>query len=380
MKSIHPEQGLPATGEYPGAVSYGDVVDALDRNLAFFHSPESIAQTIEYAKRVGALVMGGIDSVRMVSGDGFPYYVARLPEPLAPVPEIGRFNTEQREHHSQHVFTVEEYGGGATLVSLDSLRKERPAVGQSNKYGLEKLGITASADEGSSRTTPVSLAAHRREGRIVLESDLLPCPDCIATNDFSNLRDACGPCELTPFKPRDVLRVLNDVDMQVVTDEDPEEISAYIRELIHEAGAPCNDESLEFVLRQAGIDFPVDMTVIRTDELLDGLSRLREPSDWAAVTVEGLKLWLRDEPKRWTLGRDFVFSMEPLLTRAADTEVVDAFLETKRAFLKAHDPGVVLKEVANMPRAHGRLMQSPKVREGVWLHLTGQDAPFLSAI
>jgi len=359
------------------AITYGHLLRGLKANYDFFHSPDALRTTIQYATEVGKELMRVNPSVQMVSGDGFPYYMARLDSPPVPVPEIHRFNQEEVTYYEGLVMSDDDFGDGSKLQSLTELRQTYPSAGTRDRYGVEKAGKQKNAPLVDLEQA-LPLSKHVDKGDMEVDSHEWPCPHCVATNNLPNLRDPCGPCNLTSFKPRDILRAFHDVDIQVIVDGNAEDEVGNIRSTLHAMGVPCNDESLEAVIRGAGQLFPVDVTVMSRIDYLNGLALLREPGDWDAVRVDAIKLWLKDEKKRWTLGRDFVFSMEPLVARSVETDVLAAFLQTRRDFLTVHPLEDVLNQLSLLPRSHGRMMQSPEIRNGVIRHLQSGDAPFLT--
>src|SRR5256885_13232670 len=76
-------------------ITYSELVAGIAKNREYFLSPDAVADTINYGKYVGEILLRNIPEAMVVFGDGFPYYVARIDNTPAPIQEIGRFQEEQ---------------------------------------------------------------------------------------------------------------------------------------------------------------------------------------------------------------------------------------------------------------------------------------------
>ncbi len=351
-------------------VTHADVLRALQETQLFFSSPESIPTTIKNAQQTAELIMRNLPDVKLVLADGYPFYICRIDDPTIPVSEIGRFQEEMIPFYEGLVYTQEQYNLNGHPISIHELRERGLfSAGEEDPYGREKAGTELAQATEVEQT----VAEWIQSGAIADGSQIWPCPSHIVQANLPNLRDACRPCTQTSMKPRNVLRVMHDADLQMIVSGDPLTQGKLIREVLHDHGIACNDESLNYVMRNAGKTFPVDVAVIEEEAFSTALEQTME-ADWIQTKVPAVKLWLRDEQYNWPLGINLGLSME--LVGAQNSTLQQRYAEQFRRFCQTHDPEDVIAQLSQLPRVYHRMLQSTDVQRNIHTRHRKAGTPF----
>ena len=149
--------------------------------------------------------------------------------------------------------------------------------------------------------------------------DGFACKLCQRVNNLPDLKTFCEECEISKIKPRDIFKVLPDLDVFLVTEEVTPTIEEDVESVCHKANFLQSDNDIhETIVRiqqtyssfegeGKEIPFPVDLHLVAKEQLLIGLEQIRNGdigyelpvrSMWSKWMVTGIPLFF-----------DFVFSL-----------------------------------------------------------------------
>ena len=182
-------------------------------------------------------------------------------------------------------------------------------------------------DPESSEILPVpSIDAYHEEQKLkVNESaakhgDHWPCAECQVVNKLPNLTDQCVPCELVSFKPRDLFRVLPDMDALVIFQGTSVELEEKVESILFDKGwkrfntdiKGTFDNTINALRSEPGCRLPIDFHILTLEQLQEAFREFADDPLGKQVGTMS-RAWRakwKDQPV--DLSYSFVFSMTPI--------------------------------------------------------------------
>lgn len=150
-------------------------------------------------------------------------------------------------------------------------------------YATDENGTVLAVEEISRNTLR---AAESIEARTTPLLGKWVCIACQRTTDLPDLKTTCKPCDLSTVKPRDVLKIIPDLDYWVIVDEVSPSTLAEIEERSHRAGFFQSDIDIYGALERCDsvmgdvlgkkpptAHLPIDLHAITPDDLALGLDQ-----------------------------------------------------------------------------------------------------------
>lgn len=202
---------------------------------------------------------------------------------------------------------------------------------------------------------------------------LWPCPGCQLGTDFTPSQ--CADCNITPLKPRTIMKVMPDMDTFVICDENDKKTRDAIWSVAQDKGFTQSDfntnESLtriEGVLdawaegRKPASYLPIDLHVIDKNDFIQacadiGDGKLTHPTIWSMYAEwknnKSIDFWF-----------DFVFSMTPY-SRVTDTEILDAIDEARSRLTRCYSVDQLVDIVMKRSYRARQLLQHEPTMEAL---------------
>ncbi len=347
------------------SITYRQLIGKMKANLLFFSSKYAISKTIDYARTVARFLVNTYPEVALVSGDGFPYYIAYLKNPKLPVAEIKRFHNELIEFYSNKMVTREFYlRNKRKRFTINELRLAGfQSLGREDPYELEKYRIP---EPEINIHIEKRLSTWYKENLFVLDSDKWSYLSCLNTPIHKQFGDECPACDKLLFKPRNILRLFHDLDIQIIVKCDIN-VAAKIREGLSTNGFYSSSSDIERTLNEVGSTFPLDTTIIPYNTFLNGLKNILQSEHPVLEKINVTKLWAKNISITWPIGINLAFSLEPLEIK--DDELFEILEKTKNGFIKKYGLINIIHSLQKLPRAHGRILLDENALEGITLRL-----------
>jgi hypothetical protein len=348
------------------SITYGELIDKMRQNLIFFSSESSISKTIRYALQVSSNLIKKFTNISMITGDGFPYYVAYLRNPTLPVSEIKRFHEELIQFYSDKTVSNEFYERNKEkYFSINELRLTGfKSIGRDDPYELEKYHTSeAEIDIHIKR----KLRKWYELNYFMLNNDNWSYVRCLESDEHKAYGDKCPLCAKSLFKPRNILRLFHDLDIQVIIDGNIDELAQEIREYLIQCGYYNSSSDIERTLSEVGTTFPLDLTLISRNEFIKGLGVILQSTTPIDEVLNVIKLWGKNESTIWPVGINIHYSLEPLLVQ--EIPLYNALLSTKNELVRKHGIINIMKNLQRLPRAHGRILLDENALEGITIRL-----------
>lgn len=202
-------------------------------------------------------------------------------------------------------------------------------------------------DQKTDKVLPVpSINAYHEEQKARVEEsaaqhgDYWPCANCQVVNKLPNLTDQCNPCELVSFKPRDLFRVLPDMDALAVFQGTSEELEGKVQEvLLSEGWVRFNtdikgafDNTVSVLSGNATGRLPIDFHILTFQQLEEAFQKFAtDPLGPQIGTMS--RAWRarwKDQPV--DISYSFIFSMTTIGLQ--DDNLEDLLTSTRRAVIE----------------------------------------------
>ena len=202
---------------------------------------------------------------------------------------------------------------------------------------------------------------------------LWPCPSCQLGADFTPSQ--CVDCNITPLKPRTIIKVMPDMDTFVICDENDKKTRDAICSVAQDKGFTQSDfntnESLTRIEgaldawaegRKPASYLPIDLHVIDKNDFIQacadiGDGKLTHPTIWSMYAEwknnKSIDFWF-----------DFVFSMTPY-PRVTDTEILDAIDEARSRLTRCYSVDQLVDIVMKQSYRARQLLQYEPTMEAL---------------
>ena len=202
---------------------------------------------------------------------------------------------------------------------------------------------------------------------------LWPCPSCQLGADFTPSQ--CVDCNITPLKPRTIIKVMPDMDTFVICDENDKKTRDAIWSVAQDKGFTQSDfntnESLTRIEgaldawaegRKPASYLPIDLHVIDKNDFIQacadiGDGKLTHPTRWSMYAEwknnKSIDFWF-----------DFVFSMTPY-PRVTDTEILDAIDEARSRLTRCYSVDQLVDIVMKQSYRARQLLQYEPTMEAL---------------
>jgi hypothetical protein len=310
---------------------YADLALMPQKALEFFQRPAAAKVLYEHALSASAKLMRRFQSIRCVFGLGFPYYLARDDKidnfALTP-PSIINYLRSQGRYFSEKIISNSTY-----------LKHEQEWF---NRHELRRLGVRPGRSVFDKEwfrlhgTEPVespqeaTLSTYYAENCFDLSNAIWPCQYCTYLNNEMLLgklevqrgfNEECLGCNQTSLTERNVMACVADLDLLVVTEEDPEGMASAISGYIQDDPAlylhDCN-------ANRAVIDYepPVDAFVVSEDAVRRFFYEVAQNPE-RDNRVAAIATWLPNKAVTLRLGFHFALGFQLLRGDADYTRLLE---------------------------------------------------------
>lgn len=200
------------------------------------------------------------------------------------------------------------------------------------------------------------------------------CPKCRAINEMSDMKSICKDCELATLKPRDIFRLLPDLDILLVVSKADAETEIDIESTLINSGYNQSDKDIEFSIqtsekalenvlqnRESNTPFPIDVHLCSKEDFTLGLHAMAE-GDYDYV-LPCKSLW-----SEWTSSDipfffDFAFSFWRL--GQVSPELKSSIAECRHQIKERFSLEELIAKLKNASPRADRLLQSSVIVEGL---------------
>ena len=197
------------------------------------------------------------------------------------------------------------------------------------------------------------------------------CSICVSINDLPDLKKNCKPCEVSEFKPRELFRVLPDLDLIVVVDSDDQQTLESIETNLNAAGFVQSDTDIDGCVRRTqqsikelleGAEnptpLPMDLHVVSEKDFLATVEKLPEFPNESAKVMAMYKNWPRVEID---LLFDILFSLTPV--KNTSDRIANAVQLGMEKLIRTKTDEEIMEMIATRGPRKERLMKDENVRD-----------------
>ncbi len=215
---------------------------------------------------------------------------------------------------------------------------------------------------GCFATTEILSHVSRMADRLKYAEGVWPCPSCVEANDHKNLRDPCGQCSLTEFKPHDIFETMPDADVVVIVNKDPTKVEADIWSIADSLGYRPPEANLRNAIRTFPQTVPADINIIALDHLLEQLYDFgASGKDWVNQRAEARILWLKPETRSLWFGLDMLLSFTGVAYKSQ--RLIEQLNMSRASFRRDHgELDSVLEEIRYATPALGNTDHLARIR------------------
>lgn len=206
-----------------------------------------------------------------------------------------------------------------------------------------------------------------------------PCAAHQRQQTLPDLKSICGPCDVVDYRPRDLFKVLPDMDFWVVADESNPDIESAVEQKIESAGFYASDGDIGHALRTTiaatealkrgespEARLPIDLHIVSKTQLIDAMTQVPAALDVddnpaeVPISPRSLHVTWEEPDMPYDHAKDFLFSLTPQGWRDTDliTALRDARSETRQVVTRR---GGATALVAAMAPKEARQLATPAV-------------------
>lgn len=196
------------------------------------------------------------------------------------------------------------------------------------------------------------------------------CPSCQKTNQPSNLKEFCQPCNSVILKPRKFFSALPDLDIIVLVEKHDHKTEKEIQEIFITSGYTQSDTDIyESAIKTGrflkkikdGIvpieKIPIDLHIWSKNDLNRSLKKTSLGETDIQIPTRSLRVnWEDNYLNFWF---DFIFSLTP--RNILDIEIMENITKTRNEILKQFSINEIIKTVGTMSERASRLINCDEV-------------------
>lgn len=207
----------------------------------------------------------------------------------------------------------------------------------------------------------------RVEESAAQHGDYWPCANCQVVNKLPNLTDQCNPCELVGFKPRDLFRVLPDMDALAVFQGTSEELEEKIQTILLDEGwirfntdiKGAFDNTVGVLSSESTGRLPIDFHILTFQQVQEAFQQFAEDPLGKQIGIMS-RAWRakwKDQPV--DISYSFIFSMT---TIGSADESLEELLQSTRQIVSKKATTTELVNMVDRSRRCGPILADVGLR------------------